>query len=467
MTTTHHFRLNETHDPALRSWVVSANPHAAIAASDTVEAQAATVSDFPIQNLPYAIFRRSHTDTRFRAGVAIGDQVLDLAAHAVHQALKLDTSLAAALTLSREDAALNALMALGPAAWSELRLALSRGLRTEAAHAVQAVLQAHLTPQAEVEYALPARIGDYTDFYTSVHHATNIGRLFRPDNPLLPNYKWVPIGYHGRSSSIGVSGQQFHRPKGQLMAPGADPATTAPTLAPTQRLDIELELGIFIGQGNTLGEPVPLVQAEDHVFGLCLLNDWSARDIQAWEYQPLGPFLSKNFATTISPWIVTLEALAPFRTAFTRPADDPQPLPYLESAANREGGAFDIQLEVLMQTGRMRQVGQPAHRIVRTSYRHAYWTLAQLVTHHTVGGCNLQPGDLFGSGTLSGPTPEEAGALLELTRGGKQPLSLPDGEQRTFLQDGDSVTLRGYCEKPGTARIGFGDCTGTVLPARN
>ncbi|QBK03420.1 fumarylacetoacetase [Hylemonella gracilis] len=466
MTRTRPPQLNETHDPALRSWVVSANPSPAVEATDTAPAQAATVSDFPLQNLPYAIFRRSHTDARFRAGVAIGDQVLDLAAHAVHQALKLDAGTAAALMLSREDAALNALMALGPAAWSALRLALSRGLRAEAPHAVQAVLQAHLTPQAEVEYALPAHIGDYTDFYTSIHHATNVGRLFRPDNPLLPNYKWVPIGYHGRSSSIGVSGQQFRRPRGQLMAPGADPATASPTLAPTQRLDIELELGIFIGQGNALGEPVPLVDAEDHVFGLCLLNDWSARDMQAWEYQPLGPFLAKNFATTISPWIVTLEALAPYRTAFTRPASDPQPLPYLDSAANREAGAFDIQLEVLIQTGRMRQAGQPAHRIVRTSYRHAYWTLAQLVTHHTVGGCNLQPGDLFGSGTLSGPTPEEAGALLELTRGGKQPLSLPDGEQRTFLHDGDSVTLHGYCEKAGAARIGFGDCTGTVLPAK-
>jgi fumarylacetoacetase len=464
--------LNETHDPALRSWVASANPSPAADARDTAEAgdaapATATASDFPLQNLPYAIFRRTHTDAPFRAGVAIGDDVLDLASHAVHQALKLDAGLAAALTLSREDTALNALMALGPAAWSALRLALSRSLRTQAPHAVQAVLQAHLTPQAEVEYALPARIGDYTDFYTSIHHATNVGRLFRPDNPLLPNYKWVPIGYHGRSSSIGVSGQQFRRPRGQVMAPGADPATATPTLAPTQRLDIELELGIFIGQGNALGEPVPMTEAEDHVFGLCLLNDWSARDMQAWEYQPLGPFLAKNFATTISPWIVTLEALAPYRTAFTRPAGDPQPLPYLDSAANREGGAFDIQLEVLIQTGRMRQAGQPAHGIVRTSYRHAYWTLAQLVTHHTVGGCNLQPGDLFGSGTLSGPTPEEAGALLELTRGGKQPLTLPDGEQRTFLQDGDSVTLRGYCEKAGAARIGFGDCTGTVLPARS
>lgn len=443
--------LNETHDPARTSWVTSAN---------------SGESDFPLQNLPFAIFRRkhSHEPSRtepFRAGVAIGDQVLDVAAPAVHQALKLDTHLAAALTRSRDDQALNAFMALGHKQWSALRLALSRGLRADAAHAVQAALQAHLIPQAGVEYALPARIGDYTDFYTSVHHATNVGRLFRPDNPLLPNYKWVPIGYHGRSSSIGVSGQQFHRPRGQLMAPGA----TAPTLAPTQRLDIELELGIFIGADNALGHPIGMAHAEDHVFGLCLLNDWSARDVQAWEYQPLGPFLAKNFATTISPWIVTLEALAPYRTAFTRPESDPQPLPYLDSAANRAGGAFDIQLEVLLQTAKMRQGNQAAQRIVSTSYRHAYWTLAQLVTHHTVGGCNLQAGDLFGSGTLSGPTPDQAGALLELTQGGKNPLVLPDGEQRTFLLDGDSVTLRGFCSKAGAARIGFGDCTGTVLPA--
>ncbi len=438
--------LNETHDPARTSWVTSAN---------TGE------SDFPLQNLPFAVFRRRSSHEHFRAGVAIGDQVLDIAAPAVHQTLKLDTHLAAALARSRDDQALNAFMALGHKQWSALRLALSRGLRADAAHAVQAALQAHLTPQAGVEYALPARIGDYTDFYTSVHHATNVGRLFRPDNPLLPNYKWVPIGYHGRSSSIGISGQQFHRPRGQLMAPGA----AAPTLAPTQRLDIELELGIFIGAGNALGHPIGMTHAEDHVFGLCLLNDWSARDVQAWEYQPLGPFLAKNFATTISPWIVTLEALAPYRAAFTRPESDPQPLPYLDSAANREGGAFDIQLEVLIQTAKMRQGNQAARRIVTTSYRHAYWTLAQLVTHHTVGGCNLQPGDLFGSGTLSGPTPDQAGALLELTQGGKNPLVLPDGEQRTFLLDGDSVTLRGFCAKSGATRIGFGDCTGTVLPA--
>jgi fumarylacetoacetase len=323
-------------------------------------------------------------------------------------------------------------------------------------------LQDGLVPQAEAEYDVPARIGDYTDFYTSVHHATNIGKQFRPDNPLLPNYKWVPIGYHGRASSIGVSGQTFHRPVGQTMPPGA----AAPTFGPCKRLDIELELGIFVGRSNALGEAVGITEAEDHVFGICLLNDWSARDIQGWEYQPLGPFLSKNFASTVSPWVVTLEALAPYRVAFTRPEGDPQPMAYLDSAANRQGGAFDIQLQVGLQTPNMRAAGQSDASICRTSYRHAYWTVAQMVTHHTVNGCNLQAGDLLGSGTLSGPTLDQAGALIELTTGGKNPIALPNGEQRTWLEDGDSVVLRGWCEREGAARIGFGECVGTVLPAR-
>ncbi len=308
---------------------------------------------------------------------------------------------------------------------------------------------------------MPARIGDYTDFYTSVHHATNIGKQFRPDNPLLPNYKWVPIGYHGRSSSIGVSGQAFARPVGQTMLPGEE----APQLRPSRRLDYELEIGIFIGGGNAAGEPIAIADAEAHVFGICLLNDWSARDIQAWEYQPLGPFLSKNFATTISPWIVTLEALAPYRVPFERAAGDPQPLAYLDSPANRAQGAFDLQLKVLLETPRMRQAGQAGAPLTSTSYRHAYWTVGQMVAHHTVNGCNLQPGDLFGSGTLSGPTLDQAGALIELTVGGKQPITLPNGETRTFLEDGDAVMIRGWCESPGAARIGFGTCVGTVLPA--
>ena len=434
--------LNETHDPALRSWVASAN---------------LAGNDFPIQNLPFASFRRQGSTEAFRGGVAIGDQILDLAA--VHQAGVFTGNIGQAVRAGAQPQ-LNDLMALGTPVWSALRLALSRALREGAAE--QAALQACLVPQAQAEYGVPARIGDYTDFYTSVHHATNIGKLFRPDNPLLPNYKWIPIGYHGRASSIGVSGQQFRRPVGQTLPPGA----TQPSFGPCKRLDIELELGIFVGTGNELGDPVAMAQAEDHVFGLCLLNDWSARDIQAWEYQPLGPFLSKNFATTISPWIVTVEALAPYRVAFERPADDPQPLPYLDSEANRQRGAFDIQLQVGLETPKMRESGQGDATICRTSYRHAYWTVAQMVTHHTVNGCNLQPGDLFGSGTLSGPTLDQAGALIELTAGGKNPLPLPNGETRTFLEDGDAVVLRGWCEKPGAARIGFGECRGTVLPAR-
>ena len=433
--------LNETHDPALRSWVASAN-------------QAQT--DFPIQNLPVAVFRRQGSAEAYRGGVAIGDQILDLAAVAARGVL---SGAAAAAVQAASGDSLNALMALGQPAWSALRLALSRALREGAPE--QAILTACLIPQAAAEYSLPARIGDYTDFYTSIHHATNIGRQFRPDNPLLPNFKWIPIGYHGRASSIGLSGQTFPRPLGQTMVPGA----SAPTFGPCKRLDYELEMGIFVGSGNAQGKPIAITEAEASVFGMCLLNDWSARDIQAWEYQPLGPFLSKNFASTISPWIVTLEALSPYRVAFTRPTDDPLPLPYLDSPANSAQGALDIQLEVLLQTQTMRQQDQAATRLTRTSYRHAYWTVAQIVAHHTVNGCNLQPGDLMGTGTLSGPSLDEAGALIELTVGGKQPLTLPNGESRTYLEDGDAVVLRGWCEKPGAARIGFGQCVGTVLPA--
>ena len=433
--------LNETHDPALRSWVASAN-------------QAQT--DFPIQNLPFAVFRRQGSTEACRGGVAIGDRILDLAAVAASGVL---SGAAAAAVQAASGDSLNALMALGQPVWSALRLALSRALREGAPE--QAKLAACLVPQAAAEFSVPARIGDYTDFYTSVHHATNIGRQFRPDNPLLPNFKWIPIGYHGRASSIGVSGQSFPRPLGQTMLPGA----SAPSFGPCKRLDYELEMGVFVGSGNALGQPIAITEAEASVFGMCLLNDWSARDIQAWEYQPLGPFLSKNFASTISPWIVTLEALSPYRVAFTRPEGDPQPLPYLDSTDNSAQGALDIQLEVLLQTQTMRQHDQAATRLTHTSYRHAYWTVAQIVAHHTVNGCNLQPGDLMGTGTLSGPTLDEAGALIELTVGGKQPLTLPNGESRTYLEDGDAVVLRGWCEKPGAVRIGFGQCVGTVLPA--
>ena len=413
-----------THDPSLRSWVASAN---------------VAGCDFPIQNLPFGRFRVAGGAARI--GVAIGDQILDLRAAGL-----IDT----------DD--MNALMAAPPAQRQALRARLSQGLAIGSAQ--QAAWQAALVPQAQAEMLLPCRIGDYTDFYTSVHHATNVGKQFRPDNPLLPNYKWVPIGYHGRASSIGVSGAPVKRPMGQLKAPDA----AAPVLAPCKRLDYELELGWFVGQGNAQGESIAIGEAEQHLFGVALFNDWSARDIQGWEYQPLGPFLSKNFASTLSPWVVTLEALAPFRAPFTRPEGDPQPLPYLDSAANRAHGAFSITLEVLLQTERMRAEGMEPVVLSRTdTTRAAYWTPAQLVAHHTVNGCNLQSGDLFGSGTLSGPGADEAGSLLELAVAGQRPVQLPNGEQRSFLEDGDTLTLRGWCERAGAVRIGLGEVSGTIV----
>jgi fumarylacetoacetase len=469
--------LNKTHDPNLKSWVESANQ------PDT---------DFPIQNLPFAIFRRAGRGEAFRGGVAIGDQILDLAA--LHESRVLSAAAAGSASAAGSTSAagsasaagppaaaaagsagasagaqglvahalaacsqstLNNFMALGADAWSALRGALSHLLSGHDKAAQNA-----LVPQSAAEYSLPAKIGDYTDFYASIHHATAVGALFRPDNPLLPNYKWVPIGYHGRSSSIRVSGQEFRRPRGQIKPSG----TEDPQLLPTRRLDYELEVGVFIGTGNALGAPIGIADAERSVFGLCLLNDWSARDVQAWEYQPLGPFLAKNFATTISPWIVTLEALAPYRAAWTRAAQDPQPLAYLDSPQLRQSGAIDIQLEASIETAAMRAAGTRRHRLSRSNFRHSYWSVSQLVAHHTVNGCNLEPGDLLGSGTQSGPTPQEAGSLLELTVGGKQPITLESGESRTFLVDGDRLILKGWCEKPGHPRIGFGEVCGTVLP---
>jgi len=438
--------LNETHDPALKSWVASAND---------------PQQDFSIQNLPFAIFRRRGTEEKFRGGVAIGDQVLDLAALA-RTGLLSGKAQEGAEACSRP--ALNDFMAMGKEVWSALRLALSRLLRDdETGRATRDQLEGCLVAQDACEYDLPCRIGDYTDFYTSIHHATAVGKIFRPDNPLLPNYKWVPIGYHGRASSIGISGQSFPRPKGQIKAPDAD----QPTFAPCKRLDYELEMGILVGPGNQLGEPVSIEQAEDHVFGLCLLNDWSARDIQAWEYQPLGPFLAKSFASTISPWVVSLEALAPYRIPYERPADDPEPLPYLSSEANSRTGGLDIELEVLLETEKSRAEGAAPAKLAQSNFKYSYWTVAQMLTHHTVNGCNLQPGDFLGSGTQSGPEAEQAGSLLELTQAGKAPIELPNGERRIFLEDGDTVILRGWCEKPGAARVGFGSASGTVLPPRN
>ncbi len=434
--------LNETHDIELTSWVSSAND---------------AKTDFPIQNLPFAEFRRKGSAEAFRGGVAIGDQVVDLAA--LSDAGLFSGQVGEALSACSETS-FNRFMAMGLEIWSALRLALSRALRTGAAE--QAVLTKCLVPLADVEYSLPCRIGDYTDFYTSVFHATSVGALFRPDNPLLPNYKWVPIGYHGRSSSIGVSGQSFHRPSGQIKAPDAG----QPVLAPSQKLDYELEVGIYIGSGNELGEPIDLDEADQHVFGLCLLNDWSARDIQAWEYQPLGPFLAKNFASTVSPWIVTLEALAPYRVEWTRDLADPKPLAYLDSETNSAHGAFDMALEVYLKTEQMRSAGLEAHKVCETNFKYSYWTVGQMVAHHTVNGCNLRPGDFFGSGTQSGPTREQAGSLLELSRGGKEPITLKNGEVRAFIEDGDEVIMRAYCQRSGAVPIGFGEVTARVLPAK-
>lgn len=423
MTTT---TLNATHDPKLRSWVASANEAGC---------------DFPIQNLPFGRFRAAGSAETFRIGVAIGDQILDLRAAGL-----VDT----------DD--MNALMAASVAERQALRAAISAGLAEGSER--QAAWSKALFAQSKAEMAVPCRIGDYTDFYTGIHHATTIGRLFRPDQPLMPNYKWVPIGYHGRASSIVVSGQAFKRPHGQTKAPDA----AEPSYGPSKRLDYELELGFLIGRGNALGEPVAIADAEAHLFGVTLLNDWSARDLQAWEYQPLGPFLSKNFASTLSPWIVTMDALAPFRAKFERPAGDPQPLAYLDAPSNRAHGGLDITLEVLLQTAKMRAAGEAPVRLTRgNTVEAAYWTPAQLVAHHTVNGCNLQPGDLFGSGTLSGPKPDQAGSLIELTLGGKQPVTLPNGEQRTFLENGDTLVIRGWCEREGAVRIGLGEVSGTVV----
>ncbi|MFN3235795.1 MAG: fumarylacetoacetase [Pseudomonadales bacterium] len=428
--------INATHDPTLKSWVSSANRPGA---------------EFPIQNLPFASLRRAGTNEPFRLATAIGDYALDLTAllatGRVSQAFEYCVS-------SR----LNQLMAAGTGVWHQVRAELSDLLRQDALDTGE--IEACLIPLSDVEYDVPALIGDYTDFYTSIHHATNIGKLFRPDNPLLPNYEWVPIGYHGRSSSIGVN-QSFPRPRGQLKQTDAQ----APQFEACRRLDYELEVGILIGAENPLGQPVSINQAEQHIFGLCLLNDWSARDIQAWEYQPLGPFLAKSFASTISPWVVTMEALAPFRAPFTRDPERAKPLPYLSSAQNSQQGAIDIQLEVFLQTPPMNDANLAPERLSQSNFTDAFWTAAQMVTHHTSNGCNLRVGDLFGSGTMSGVGPGSQGALIEITQGGVNPVTLGNGEQRCFLEDGDRVILRGQCQRDGFVSIGFGECIGQVLPA--
>ena len=437
--------MDPTLSPALSSWVESASGH----------------PDFPIQNLPFGVFRSlAAEDEPARVGMAIGDRILDLTA--CHDEGFFNGAAEAAGDACAAPM-LNPLLALGRETWVELRRQASALLASDspAYRANRRLGDRILVPMRDAELLLPAVIGDYTDFYASVHHATNVGSMFRPDNPLLPNYKWVPIGYHGRASSIVPSGTPVRRPSGQIKDPGTD----APTVGPSRQLDYELELGFLVGTGNAPGEPVPVGDAVSHLFGLCLVNDWSARDIQSWEYQPLGPFLAKSFATTISPWIVTLEALEPFRVpAYERLAGDPEPLPYLASEADRARGGFGITVEVYLSSERMRARGIEPVRLTRGSAAGLYWTAAQLLAHHTSNGCNLRPGDLLASGTISNETRDSVGSLLELTRRGADPLTLPTGEKRGFLQDGDEVILRGHAEREGAVRIGLGECRGTVVP---
>jgi len=431
--------LNETHDPARRSFVDSAN---------------AAGCDFPIQNLPFGVFRPA-AGTPPRVGVAIGDRIFDVAAAAAKF-----TRAAAAAARACAAPSLRDLMVLGPEAASALRLQLSR-LLSAGQDDVEGLRQ-FLTPMAQAELTLPVRIANFTDFFASVFHATNAGRMFRPDTPLFPNYKYVPVAYHSRASSVRASGTPVRRPRGQRKGPNE----AVPTYGPSRALDFELELGLYIGKPTDLGETIPVGKAAEHIFGFCLLNDWSARDMQAWEYQPLGPFLAKNFGTTVSPWVVTGEALAPFHTAaYARPAGDPEPLPHLDDAGDRALGGLDITLEAYISSAMMRGTGVPPLRIAQTSFALVYWTVAQMIAHHTSNGCNLEIEDLIGSGTVSGPEKSSWGSLLELTARGAEPLALPSGEQRGFLEDGDEITFRGFCAKPGFARIGFGECRAVILPA--
>lgn len=438
--------LNDTHRVELTSWVESAQTPG---------------SDFPIQNLPFGVFKRTGRNESARVGVAIGDQIVDVVA-CLEENLLTPSARPAAERCRQPQ--LNELMALGPEPLSALRLSISELLRVESKtyRTDPTISRRVLVPMYEAELRLPISIGDYSDFYASIDHARNVGSMFRPNDPLLPNYKYVPIGYHGRASSIVLSGTHVRRPSGQIR----DDPEQPPTVAPTRRLDYELELGIFVGTPNPLGSPVSIMEADRHIFGCCLLNDWSARDIQSWEYQPLGPFLSKSFATTVSPWVVTLEALEPFRApAYVRPDDDPQPLPYLLWETDQRRGGFDIRLDVYIRTAALRQRSQDPVRVSRSRFTSMYWTMAQLLAHHTSNGCNLRTGDLLGSGTISGPEPESRGSLIERTWRGRDPLHLPNGESRTFLADGDEIIMRGFCERPGFARIGFGECRGMIVPA--
>jgi fumarylacetoacetase len=439
--------LDETHDSKAQSWVESANDAG---------------SDFPIQNLPFGIFRRRNTGAEARVGVAIGDRILDLDGMQSGGLLAEESVRLAANACAHDS--LNLLMALGGDPRRALRRRLHCVLRQDASVSDRQAVARHLVAQVDVDMLLPTVVGDYTDFYASIFHATNVGKLFRPEHPLLPNYKYIPIGYHGRASSLVPSGTAVRRPFGQTRDGEGNPAD-APKFGPTGALDYEVELAFFVSAGNRWGETIPISEAEEHIFGICLVNDWSARDIQAWEYLPLGPFLAKSFATSLSPWVVTMEALAPFRTtAFARAEGDPAPLPYLFSQTDRESGGLDLWLEVSLLSARMREAGIGPVVLGRSNFRDMYWTMAQMLTHHASNGCNLRSGDLLASGTVSGADKTARGCLLELTSRGKDPVTLPTGEQRKFLEDGDEVILRGFCERDGFRRIGLGSCRGTILP---
>ncbi len=437
--------VNETHDQNLKSWVESANdPN----------------TDFPIQNLPFCYFDRSQSDGNGGIGVAIGDHVLDLA-RCREDGLFNDEGLSDISWRVGKSWAMDELFSAGTKLNSVFRKRLAEILRDDADKETIKIAKKALIPIRKAIFDIPCEISDYTDFYCSIYHATNVGKLFRPDNPLMPNYKWIPIGYHGRASSIIPSGQDFKRPKGQNRSDQEKP----PVYIPSKALDYEMEMGFFVSKVNELGDTIDIKDAEDHIFGLCLVNDWSARDLQGWEYQPLGPFLGKSFATTISPFVVTMEALAPFRvSAFDREEGDPKPLPYLSNETNEKMGGIDIKLEVYIQTKKMRDDGDEPYLLSRSNLKDLYWTFAQMLTHHASNGCNLQVGDLMASGTVSGKEDSERGCLLEMTKRGAEPVELPNGEIRKFLEDYDEIIMKGFCEREGFRRIGFGECRGMVLP---
>jgi fumarylacetoacetase len=433
---------DETLDPGRRSFVASANQ------SD---------SDFPIQNLPYGVFRRARTDEAFRVGIAIGARIFD-----VSRVVSLFSPAAQGAARACASSSLNELMGLPSDSWDVLRREVSALLDEKAAAVTQSGVAESLVPMIDAQMSLPVRIGNFTDFYASIFHATNAGRIIRPDNPLLPNYKYLPVAYHSRVSSIQLSGAAVRRPNGQIKLPQLE----RPRFAPSARLDYETELGVYIGTSSTQAIPTPISSSGRHVFGYCLLNDWSARDLQVWEYQPLGPFLAKNFATTVSAWVVPAAALLPYRApAFVRAAGDPAPLPHLSDPDDQRNGAIDITLETHLLTAKMREAGAGPLKLSSASFANTYWTVAQMIAHHTSNGCNLVTGDLLGSGTVSGPDATSWGSLLELTHGGEYPLQLRNGETRRFLEDGDEIILRGHCSREGATRIGFGECRGTVLAA--